>query len=90
MQYRPLYAASDEAWWRIVGNFFGYPSCCVEAFVRDNCDATKTRYPQAPWIGTGYVPCLACAEKALPDFQAFVDTKIAPHRKLKEAFPRDS
>ena len=89
MRYYPLSAPSEEVWFRVWGNFFGYPSCCVEAFLHNWCHETKDHYPEAPWMGTGYIPCLSCAQKALPDFQAFVDAELAPHRKFWKPFPQD-
>ena len=43
----------------IMGNYYGYPACCVEAFERED----HTTRPTRKLSGTGYVPCEACNDK---------------------------
>jgi len=73
--------------WRALGRHFGYPQCCVDAFLADTCQMTKDRYPDAPWDGTGFIPCPCCAEQALKDFVSFVASVITPARRTAACFP---
>jgi hypothetical protein len=73
--------------WRALGQHYGYPRCCVDAFLSDTCQVTKDRYPDAPWDGTGFIPCPCCAERAIEDFDAFVATTITPARRTEASFP---
>jgi hypothetical protein len=69
-----------SSWWYACGIYYGYPECCVEQFSKDACNETVELYPEAPWIGTGFIPCPACAQKIGPDFSRFVDEVITPRR----------
>jgi hypothetical protein len=75
--------------WRALGQHFGYPQCCVEEFLKDCCQTTKDRYPNGPWLGTGYIPCPCCAAKAAGNFDDFVATVIAPVRLAATPFPEE-
>lgn len=46
--------------WRILGHYFGYPSCCISNFINDNEDPEKRA--RGPWIGSGYIACHECAK----------------------------
>jgi hypothetical protein len=73
-------------------SFFGigYPRCCINAFLKDFCEETKQRHPEGPWMGTGFIPCPACAEEALSrGFEVFVEAKILPERVSSIPFPND-
>lgn len=44
--------------WKIIGKQFGYPQCCIDAFVKlehIGCERKLT--------GTGYIPCIECDKK---------------------------
>jgi hypothetical protein len=75
--------------WRALGQHYGYPACCIEEFLKDCCQVTKDRFPGAPWLGTGYIPCPCCAEKAISDFDDFVTAVIAPARCANAVFPEE-
>lgn len=82
---------------RELGRLYGYPDCCVEAFidkdqwsldelVRDHIAHTMGR----PWNGTGFVPCSACRAQAAADFAAFVANVITPNRAAISPFPESA
>jgi hypothetical protein len=80
-------------YYKALGTFFGYPRCCCDAFEKDWCAETKAVFPSehanpAPWYGTGYVPCLSCANKAIRDWPAFVIANIDPYRVCHMPFPK--
>jgi hypothetical protein len=88
---------TNKHWVKHTGLFYGYPPCCIAAFQRDleygplavqmTYAPGDRRDPAAPWIGTGFVPCVACIDDARADFQAFVAKRIAPARACDVAFP---
>ncbi len=47
------------------GKFYGYPECCIEAFLESlgKRNQSKTRYIASRIVG--YVPCALCADKIL-------------------------
>jgi hypothetical protein len=69
-----------------LGKYFGFPNCCIEEFLSTQSHATWTKYPDGPWVGTGFMPCVSCADKAL-DFDKFVADNITPHRACPTPFP---
>lgn len=74
--------------WKALGEYFGFPECCIKEFLETACQSTKDRYPEGPWSGTGFLPCLQCSEKAL-EFKSFVRDYITPHRVCPTPFPRN-
>lgn len=49
---------------RMLGEYFGYPKCCIESF----CDESKERtihQKAVVSLGYGFVPCDSCAKKAV-------------------------
>ena len=72
--------------WKRMGEFYGYPACCVSVFIKNCCAATKRYYDSAPWDGTGFVPCMCCAVEAAKDFPAWVATRITPNRVSGDPF----
>jgi len=44
-------------YWRNTGNHFGYPSCCIEAFLEGNLP------DETPYDGTGFRCCSSCLGK---------------------------
>ena len=45
--------------WKTLGVYFGYPECCIEAFLTEDFSIRPTR----KLSGTGYIPCAKCNEK---------------------------
>lgn len=78
-----------DPYFAATGLFFGFPECCIEGFITDYNEKTKVHYPEAPFIGTGFVPCICCAESAThnwPEFKA----KIEKNRISTLPFPEDN
>ena len=74
------------AHWKRMGEFYGYPQCCILVFLKNCCAATKHYYPEGPWDGTGFVPCMCCAKQAVDDFPAWVEATIMPRRVSADPF----
>lgn len=72
--------------WESFGEHYGYPPCCVAAFRLNWCEETKRAYPDGPFMGTGFIPCIACAAEAAKDFPAWVAKNITPNRKCPTKF----
>ena len=72
--------------WKALGKHFGYPECCVDEFLATTCQATKDQFPVGPWHGTGFIPCLRCADSAIA-FDQFIATRITPQRRCSTPFP---
>lgn len=71
--------------WRALGEYFGYPDCCIDYFIK-NCS------PIAGWhnirdihwsAGTGFIPCTKC--RSLP--QSIVLASIYKRRQSPEQVP---
>lgn len=62
-----------------IGEFYGYPSCCIEHFV-----AQGEKF-QGPWTGTGFLPCAKHAAYLLKS-RAPIDS-IFRGRKASTKFP---
>jgi len=79
-----------EADWVEQGMHYGYPACCIVAFV-DRCRRRSTPAwvlcVDHPWDGTGFVPCADCRPIAAADFSKFVAENIAPMRSHPHPFP---
>lgn len=72
--------------WHALGVYLGYPICCVFSFCDTLSEDTRDKYPNGPWVGTGFIPCVNCAPHAL-DFERFVKDKIEPQRLSSVPFP---
>lgn len=55
-----------------LGLFFGYPVCCVASY------AAGIRPKRGPWLGTGYLPCVDCANKPVIDLLAEIANRRDP------------
>jgi hypothetical protein len=51
-----------HAYWYNTGKHFGFPDCCIKAFIEDNLPETNS----SVFSGTGYRPCENCS-KIEPD-----------------------
>lgn len=72
----------------LLGKVFGYPDCCVDAFVvRHAMHEAGEEIDPGPFKldGTGFVPCPACNQKS----EAELISIIQARRKYHEAFPDD-
>lgn len=51
---------------RMLGEYFGYPSCCVDYFCNDLFQTRITAHQKAvKSLGYGFVPCEDCARKVV-------------------------
>lgn len=67
--------------WEEFGRFFGYPECCIEAFVSFESVGVTRKLD-----GTGYKPCQACNQ--LPE--AVLIERINQNRICPIPFPTES
>lgn len=77
-----------DQYFRDMGAYFGYPSCCVQEFVDfvKHLDSGKhIDRGLRKLTGTGYVPCVKCNEKSEQDLLS----EIAKNRAHPEPFPLD-
>lgn len=86
MYTEPSKNVRDIAYTKL-GQFLGFPACCIAAFRTDETKQVMAMYPNAPWMGTGFIPCKCCAKKALVNFQQFVLEEIHTRRQCPYAFP---
>jgi hypothetical protein len=49
--------------WRITGESYGYPQCCIEYFV--NPTSPKTLEQSKAGNNTGFIPCPNCTSRIL-------------------------
>lgn len=49
----------NKVLWQVWGEFYNYPKCCVKAFIGEG----SARDRQGVWRGSGFVPCIECANK---------------------------
>lgn len=80
-------------WGLALGVWYGFPTCCADAFSSNCCWETKEVFPQGPWTGTGFIPCLTCARLIglnQLNFERFVQQRIAPKRIDPSPFPVES
>lgn len=47
------------------GKYYGYPECCIEAFVESFGKHNQSRERHIAFQIVGYVPCALCADKIL-------------------------
>ena len=84
--FRPGLYLGRSRRFRAFGRYYGYPSCCVEAFI-----GRRVKAPEGDWSGTGYIPCERCITKiGRRGFETFVKFAIRPVRRCKHPFPRVS
>ena len=46
-------------YFRAMGEYFGYPECCIDNFVSRNRYVTK----DSIFLGSGFIPCCECDSK---------------------------
>lgn len=74
---RFLGPGDPRVYWTNLGRYFGYPECCIRAFLEQDFERG------GPFDGTGYRPCRTCATRP----EAEVLAHIASRRKHPEPFP---
>ena len=65
--------------YREAGKYFGYPKCCIDAFILDTPEALKERNPK--WNDTGFIPCPECLKIAATVRGLFSLVKCRIHRQ---------
>ena len=68
-------------YWYNTGVHFGFPECCIEAFLEEDYD-----FPPTSFDGTGYRPCKLCSEKEPEELIKYINA----NRKHPKPFPDDS
>lgn len=81
------------------GLIFGYPLCCILSFDEWRQRAGSLTWgdllrrmqeqADAPWFGTGFIPCASCVPAALADWDTFVRTRIFPTRMVMNGLKDD-
>ena len=51
----------EQRYWRKSGEHFGYPECCIKAFLTGDYSEYN------PYNGTGYRPCESCEELSMKE-----------------------
>lgn len=70
---------------RFYGNYFGYPKCCINQFVKMVlAEKTPTRLQRKVCESTGYVPCSYCSWRILTK-QVVLD-ELVQNRRCKIPF----
>lgn len=68
----------------IMGNFFGYPKCCIKFFIKRFEGFRELTVKQEEVHGNrGFIPCQKCAEKITKD----TIEKLIKKRVCSEPFP---
>lgn len=69
---------------RQIGEYYGYPECCVSHFVKMVGNPSWNNYVYGSWAeGTGYIPCPECLERPKRD----VIKAISDNRRQRTRFP---
>lgn len=79
--------AEERTFNRIIGEFLGYPTCCIETF-----GDSPVFYWQRPLLVqemscNGFIPCPKCAEKLADNTISYEDL-INPRRKCSVPFKK--
>ena len=72
--------------WIKYGKRFGFPECCIEAFVERNI--LPNRIQKRIGNNTGFIPCSYCCWKVLSGKCKLED--LIKDRKERKAFPQTS
>lgn len=75
--------------WTAFGSYFGFPDCCIASFERGGQRDVIAAFPDGPWLGSGFIPCMDCAPRAEKHFSRFVEEEIQPRRIRSLPFPAD-
>ena len=70
------------------GTFYGYPQCCIDAFLTRDCATNHVERPEElPFHGSGFIPCKTCFTTKSPEQ---LEREIAERRQCSTPFPDDS
>jgi hypothetical protein len=77
------------AWWYHLGELYGYPVCCIEAFVyrisNQISDNKKGYIVHKDLDATGFIPCEHCSKKPVTELLDYINL----HRKENSVFPKE-
>lgn len=61
-----------KGWW-LHGKYYGYPSCCIDAFLEG-----KQNFHNV-FVGTGFLPCNSCSKKDPHEVMKVINTnRVCP------------
>lgn len=80
---------------RATGQYYGYPTCCIDAFIEDmqylentGKAPVRARADKYPWTGTGFIPCNEHAESIMQHWDETMQ-EILKSRVCVYPFPVD-
>jgi len=68
--------------WQKYGELYGYPQCCIDAFISGESQLYKS---DKHFKGCGYLPCSKCDQKTSEELLEV----IKANRKFPRPFPED-
>jgi hypothetical protein len=81
-----IYKGSAFLYWRMTGEYFGYPSCCIDYFISiDPFDQQETSAQIAVEEWKGFRPCAKCAAKILAEGKTIKDLIV--NRQHSKPYP---
>lgn len=61
--------------WYLQGKYFGYPRCCIEAFLREE------QCHDSVFYGTGFLPCKKCNKRDPFEIVEIINTnRVCPEK----------
>jgi len=66
----------------LLGEFYGYPKCCIDSFIDDTKRTRTQRYLHK---GLGFIPCNNCASKIMNGENTI--EQLIKNRIFSKAFP---
>jgi len=66
----------------LLGEFYGYPKCCIDSFIDDTKRTRTQRYVHK---GLGFIPCNNCASKIMNGENTI--EQLIKNRIFSKAFP---
>lgn len=75
--------------WEKQGKLYGYPKCCIKAFIANNSDSNNIIEPtiiqECISNGSGFIPCSHCCWKVLSNQCKLAD--LIKDREEENPFP---
>jgi hypothetical protein len=73
--------------WRERGSYYGYPKCCIDAFIKPPLFKKLSKEQNAVHKNHGFIPCKECAKKVYGG-ETTIEGLIK-NRECKTPFPID-
>lgn len=70
-----------ELYWKLAGQYMGYPQCCINDFCRNTTRMQATERQKIAGNETGFIPCPECAELVLSGkrtLQSLISNRVDP------------